>query len=206
MNYYSKIFFFLTACLISNRLFAQMNILGPTCVIASREYQYLIEGDWAADSTMQVCVEGGIIAGLEDSCKRGSFPDVQIIWRDSANHQLQLSSASGNSNLEPELTTELSPGKVDSMYAVQIITTDSIPGDITCSIPTGGSCSPNYIFIWQLSEDCLHWTDSETTTPQFSFTSPLTKTAYYRRKVSETNSNSVDYSNVVTILVHQPIE
>ena len=68
-------------------------------------------------------------------------------------------------------------------------------------------CSPNYLYQWQSSSDGVNFSTnvSGATNQNLSFSSPLTQTTYYRRKVTETNSSSTTTSNVATVIVYPQV-
>jgi hypothetical protein len=66
----------------------------------------------------------------------------------------------------------------------------------------GGNCAPSYGYQWQQSFDDLSWTDiKDAILPNLEFVAPLDQTTYYRRKVTETISSSVEYSDIAIVLV-----
>jgi hypothetical protein len=61
---------------------------------------------------------------------------------------------------------------------------------------------PSYSYQWQQSTDNVNFSDiSGQTSLSLTFSAPLTITTYYRRKVTETVSGSVAYSNSATVTV-----
>lgn len=182
---------------------AQVSITGPSCVIASKEYQYIINGNWLQNSNMKLCIQGGKLAGSDSMCKEGKpFGAIRIVWNNIATNRLSLTTSIGNATFNVALTTKIQGGIIDSGLSVQIVDKNSIPASIICSPAAGGNCSPLYKYNWQQSGDNLKWKNiaGETFT-NLNFLVPVKKTAYFRRQVTETTSTSVDYSNVATVLV-----
>jgi hypothetical protein len=186
---------------------AQVTLSGPSCVVAGNTYEYTINGNWSATSTMQLCVTGGVIADSTDStCTAQSAPlgRVFVTWNDSSTSSgmLSITSSIGNASLNISYTTPLIPGSVDILIKTQFLTPDSLPSIIGCSAGSGSSCSPNYVYQWQQSYDALMWEDMPgETAQQLSFSAPLELSTYYHRKVIETSSGTVGFSDIAAIIV-----
>jgi hypothetical protein len=185
---------------------SQVSISGPTCVVAGTMYQYTISGSWDSLSTMQVCIGSGTIAGSSDSgnCTTTGAPlgAVLVLWNDSASNTgtISLTSSIGNATLSVSFAEPLIPGSIDSASQSQIVAADSIPASINCSVDTGGSCSPSYFYQWQQSPDMGSWTDmTGANARNLSFSSALAQTTFFRRKVTETVSGTIGYSNVAVV-------
>lgn len=187
---------------------SQVTISGPTCVVAGTVYQYTISGNWDSLSTMQVCISSGTIAGLSPSgsCTVTGAPlaAVLILWNDTASNtgSISLTSSIGNATLSIQFAEPLIPGSIDSASRLQIVAADSIPAAINCSVDTGGSCNPAYSYQWQQSPDMGSWTDMAGAIAQnLSFGSALAQTTFFRRKVTETVSGTIGYSNVAVVTI-----
>jgi hypothetical protein len=194
---------------LSNLTVAQVGILGPTCVRPGFEYQYIITGNWESESTSTVCVTGGIIADSGSSCISGnSFSVVRVTWSfDSDEGLIHLTSSEGNTSLALSITDTLRPGNVSQSVKKQVISADSIPRIIICAAARGGGCSPRYEYQWQQSTDDVNWENiAGSMSKDISFLTPLTKATYFRREVKETNSNSIEYSDVAAIFVDVEVE
>jgi hypothetical protein len=186
---------------------SQVTISGPTCVVAGTVYQYTITGKWDSLSTMQVCLSSGAIAdsAWTSNCTVTSAPlaAVLVIWNDSASNTgtISLTSSIGNATLTVNFAEPLIPGSIDSTSQTQLVATDSIPLQINCSLDTGGSCSPAYYYQWQQSPDMGSWTDMPGANAQnLSFGSPIAQTYFFRRKVTETVSGTIGYSNAAVVI------
>ena len=187
---------------LSENADAQLSITGATCVLPGTEYQYLINGDWSVDSSMQICVQGGRIIGTVDSCLEGAVAEVHIIWDSSLTHNLYLSYSASHSNLGINITTPLTGGTIDSVTALQTVLKNKLPVPINCSEATGGSCLPNYSLSWQQSNDGIHWTDIPgMASSDLIIENPVQQTTYYRRRVTDLVSRSIEYSNTAIIAV-----
>jgi hypothetical protein len=186
---------------------SQVTISGPTCVVAGTVYQYIISGKWDSLSTMQFCLSSGAIADSTGTrnCSATSAPlaAMLVIWNDSASNTgtISLTSSIGNTSLTVNFAEPLIPGSIDSVSQTQFVAIDSIPLPIICSLDTGGSCNPTYYYQWQQSPDMGSWTDVAGGNAQnLAFTSPLAQTTFFRRKVTETVSGTIGYSNAAMVI------
>jgi hypothetical protein len=187
----------------------QVSINGPICVRAGLEYQYIINGNWSSESTVQICVRGGVIADSSSSCIAGnSFSQMRLIWDFNISEStIQLTSSEGNTSITVSISDTLRPGVIDSAFKKQTIEYDDIPGTIICSVARGGSCSPTYTYQWQQSIDNIDWENiAGSTSKNLSFSAPITQPTFFRRKIIEINSNSVDYSDVAAVYVNNPAQ
>src|SRR5262249_19492270 len=119
------------------------------------------------------------------------------------NASITISTSDGNKTFKVNITSALQAGLVDSLSKEQnFLDTLSIPSTIICSSAKGGSCSPNYSYQWQQSNDAMVWEDIEGSTRQnLSFTTSVKQSFFYRRKITETNSGTIGYSDVAIINV-----
>jgi len=187
----------------------QVTVTGPTCVMAGTVYQYTIAGNWDSISTLNVCVSGGMIADSADriNCTPTGAPvaNVLVTWNNGGTGSLTVTSSIGNGFISVVVSAPLIPGIIDSASMTQMIGYDSIPTIITCSMDVGGACNPIYSYQWQQSEDMVNWSDLPGDTLQsLSIDSGLTQSTYYRRKVTETTSGTIGYSNAAIIFVGGP--
>jgi hypothetical protein len=185
---------------------SQVTISGPDCVVAGTVYQYTISGKWDSASTMQVCISSSTIAGSmsTSSCtvKGAPLAAVLVVWNDSASDtgNLSLTSSKGNAKLSVNFTKPLIPGSIGSAGQAQVIAADSMPSSIHCSLDAGGSCNPSYSYQWQQSPDAVSWRDiAGSNALNLSFSSVLSQTTFFRRKVTETGSGTIGYSNVAVV-------
>jgi hypothetical protein len=208
-NNLSKYYLGAIALLFSIKAGAQLTISGPTCVVAGTIYQYAVSGNIDSSTTMQLCITAGIILDSVNgntTCTTSGPPinKVLVIWNDSAADigALNLISSSGNASISVHFTQMLQPGSIDSSVKMQIIGLNVVPASITCGPDSGGSCSPTYSYQWQQSADQVSWTDVPSAKGlALSLDSPLAQSTYYRRKVTETGSGSIDYSDVASVFV-----
>jgi len=187
-------------------MMAQVSIKGPGCVIPGIIYHYRIKGSWDSNSTMQVCVTGGVIRNKDSSTMTctasGGFPldGVIVIW--SGSGTIGVTSTKGNASFAVASTAVLHAGTIVASSRTQMIARKAVPAVIRCNPDTGGSCSPHYSYQWQQSLDRVSWVDIlGAAGPTLSIAAPLTVTQFYRRKVTETNSGTIAYSDVASVFV-----
>ncbi|HWB28386.1 MAG TPA: DUF6443 domain-containing protein [Chitinophagaceae bacterium] len=189
-----------------HRLFAQISISGPTCVVANgTSYTYAISGSWTMSTTMTWSITGGVITGTSNTGKSGTpVPSIQVTWNtgiSSGSVSLVTSNPNGSASLSASVVQALDGGAI-SANKNQTINYNTTPGTISCSAAANGSCSPSYSYQWQQSTDAVNYTDISGATGQnLTFSSALTQTTYYKRKVTETTSGTA-YSDVATVIVY----
>ena len=212
MKYITRSYLLTISFLLVVSANAQLTISGSTCVVAGTQYQYVISGITDSTSTIKVCITAGKILNSADSsnyCATITFPatTILVVWDDSTADigSLNISSAPGNASLSVYFTQVLQPGLIDSLAKMQVLTYNTVPINITCSLDSGGSCSPAYAYQWQQSLNGVSWTNIPfADRAYFGFNSPVTQSTYYRRKVIETGSGSIDYSDVASVFVMLP--
>jgi len=191
--------------------FSQPTINGPECVLPGIIYQYIIS-DYSASTiqvNMKICIHGGSLVNKDGSklndCTASAEPlaTLLIMWNDKKRGSISISTSEGKKILNVNVTSELQAGFVDlSVREQNFSNTISVPSTIVCSEAKGGSCSPNYSYQWQQSNDAMTWTNIERSTGQnLAFDSPVKQSSYYRRKVIETGSATIAYSDVVVVNV-----
>lgn len=184
---------------------AQVTIKGPTCVVPGRAYHYVIKGNWDSTSTMQVCITGGLMKpGIPCSIDNKVVSSVFVTWNEGANGTISVKSSSGDVSLSVTGTKELNAGIVTATEREQ---TYSKGKSFTfhCSAATGGSCRPVYTYQWQKSIDGLSWTDiSGSTGKDLAFTESILMNTFFRRVVTEKNSNTIGYSEIAQLTVVFP--
>ena len=183
--------------------FSQINLQGPTCVQYGQENLYYITGNYNYDDYTEWCAYGGeSVNGT--TCESGYGLNYLKI-KFYASGQITIYTPNGGAFLDVMVTTILRPGSITSNN-LQTVSSAYPPGTITCSDASGGDCSPSYSYQWQQSIDGTNWSDmSGKTVQNLIFSSGLTQTNYFRRKVTEDNSASVDYSNIATVFVTSPL-
>jgi hypothetical protein len=184
---------------------AQISIEGPGCIVPGVVYHYRIKGNWDSTSTMQVCLTGGYIRNADStqvSCTAPGMPldGVLVIWNGPGG--LTITSTKGNATLTVTPTSPLHAGAIAESSQTQMISLNGMPAPISCAPDTGGACHPKYSCQWQQSVDQVNWTDVPGSTGAvMRFTTGLSQTLFYRRRVTETGSGTIDYSDVASVFV-----
>lgn len=186
--------------------FGQVVLSGPACVTSGILYEYTIKAEWGASPTVDVCVTNGVIHDSSGNTTCSSIPRnvILVVWNDSASDtgSVSITSSSGNTTLNVNFTHSLLPGTIDSGSKTQIINYGSTCAVINCSADSGGACSPIYKYQWQQSPDQVSWQDvSGANTSFLTVPTQLYRNIYYRRKVTETTSGSIAYSDVASVFV-----
>jgi RHS repeat-associated protein len=183
---------------------SQMSIGGPTCVLTGTQYTYTISGNWTNGTTMNwVVSSGGTING---SSSGTPLPQIHVTWNSGTSGTVQAYTTSPTSS--PSLTVTIATALVAGTISntSQNINYNSLPATLNCSVATGGYCTPAYSYQWQNSPDNVNFTNiSGAASQNLSFSTNLLQTTYYRRKVTETNSGSVGYSNTATVFVYPQV-
>ena len=183
---------------------AQITITGPACIVPGTEYQYMISGSWNGSTTMDWCANGGTITGY-GQCRSGTpVPSVFVIWSSGGTKSITLNTSNPVNAASKNIfdNVAFSPGAITS-NASQTVSVTTTPATVTCSAATGGSCgATNYVYQWEQSPDNVSYSDfSGATGLNLSFSGPLAHSTYFRRKVTETNSNTIGYSDVAVVFV-----
>jgi len=184
-------------------LFSQLSVSGPLCVTTGTVYQYLVTGKFDSSSNLRVCINGGKLSDLVNTCAKGMLSQVKVIWDQNAtNGSISLSSSVGNATLNVVITSELNGGSVGTTTKTQLTGQDSIPEGIQCSAANGGGCNPVYDYQWQQSNDQANWKDIKNETEQnLKFSVGVNMPVYYRRKVTELKSGTIKYSDIASVYV-----
>jgi hypothetical protein len=186
---------------------SQPSVAGASCVMPGIIYQYNISGKWDSTSKMQICFSDGVIEGTSDSCTANTRPlsFIQVIWKAGTSGSIQVLSSSGATTFSVSISTPLNGGSINSQVKSQEIAYDTVPAIINCTPSTGGSCSPQYLYQWQQSFDMVTWTDILGASAQnLGGLLFLKETTFFRRKVTETSSGSIAYSDIALADVHAP--
>ncbi len=188
---------------------AQGSITGPECVVSGTEYLYVIVADTVSNSDFQVCITGGAIPGTNTTCASGSYSaSFRVIWNPNiSSGEIVLTSSMGKLTKTVTITKPLEGGVLDISMHTQVLGYNLVPGNFYCSPASGGGCSTKYSYQWQQSSDKVIWTDIKGANDLLLVLSnPLVQSSFFRRKVVETISNNIAYSNVVTVYVAAPPE
>jgi hypothetical protein len=207
LKYKPGIVFLILILALQVPAFNQVTVTGPTCINPRTMYQYVITGPWDSVSTMQICLTGGVVAGSAITCTQTGPPQasVMVSWNGGIKGTLQVHSSKGNASISIVLTDTLTGGAIADTTKAQRIGYLALPSIVHCPPSTGGSCTPNYSYQWQQSLDMVAWTNITGATLQnLVMTQTLKQTTFVRRKVTETSSNTVAYSNAALVDVGAP--
>jgi hypothetical protein len=183
-----------------------LSISGPTCVTAGSTYNYAASGNWTTSTYMQWCVTNGKISGTSTCVSGTPDPSISVTWNAGATSgSVTLNGPSGFiQTLNVTMPTAIVAGKISNTS--QTVLSTQTPAQISCSLPTGGYCTPVYTYQWQSSANGNTWTAMTGQTSQnLAFSAPLSATTYFRRMDMETNSGTSAYTNTATITVNTPI-
>ncbi len=189
-----------------------VGIGGPTCVTAGIPVQYYATGSYTSDMFMDWCVGGGYIQSTGSSCQGGvGITSIVVVWYNTTGGSIWLSTPEEDPGLNVAISVPLVSGSITGGLW-QHIPYGSRPATIVCTNAAGGACSPSHSYQWQQSYNNSTWTNMAalnlTTTAKdlnFPGTFHLDTTLYIRRRVTETTSGAVAYSNVATLSVYQPL-
>jgi RHS repeat-associated protein len=189
----------------TNKGFSQIYVGGPNCAQQNVEYTYYVSGSYNMSDYFQWQITGGLQVNT-NSYNPGGIGLNWIRVKFTSSGSISVSTSSGgNANLSVTVFGPLSPGSITSNVS-QTINYNALPATINCSMASNGSCSPVFNYQWQQSTDGTNWSDmSGKTSQNLSFSSGLTQTTYFRRKVTESSSGSVGYSSTATVYVNLPL-
>jgi hypothetical protein len=202
-----KLFLIICFTVLGLNVRSQISISGPTCAAPGVTYQYLISGAVDTGTTITVCVAGGIIGSGATACQSGTkISYVLVVWSGkSSSANITVTSSAGNGNLNVSVFNNLQGGQIDSLTNNQTIGYGSIPAQINCSAASGGACTMNYAYQWQSSLNNVMWADVPGVSGQnITVPSKLQQTTFFRRKVTETGTQTINYSNSATVFVNAP--
>jgi RHS repeat-associated protein len=193
--------------------FAQITgINGAGCAIAGNTYNYTVVGTMNSLS-MSWCIQagGGTIVQafgnsviIANNCATGTgIGQIVVKWNTAGTGTLTVTSTNGNLAKTITIVNPLNGGSITA-NKTQTIPYNSAPNIISCSVASGGDCAPSYAYKWQQSTNSVDWTDMTNTSQNLTINTLLIQTTYYRRKVTEQNSNTIDYSDVATVNVNPP--
>lgn len=186
---------------ITNGVYSQAT--GPQCILPGVEYQYNIPYVVTDTGTLKICVHGGTMLPGNDSCYEGpKVPSIRVIWDEDMPVGSVTIDNNENQAFHVEKTTRLEAGEISEELAMQEVDSATVPGTIICTIARGGSCTPAYQYQWERSYDDLHWESLEGATGSvLNFTNSIQQTSFFRRKVTDTQSNSVSYSAIAIVII-----
>jgi hypothetical protein len=196
----------LALLLMAASAMAQIQITGSTCAIGSTQYQYVIAGSWNNSPPSNVTSMTWTVMGGTGSASGTPLPRIYVTWSSGGYVKLVTSNPNATYTLNVSYAGSLAGGSVSP--ASQTITYNTVPpSGISCTVATGGYCSPNYQYQWQSSTDDVHWSSISGATGQnLSLTGQMTQTTYYQRMVTETNTSTTAYSNSAVVTVEPPLQ
>jgi RHS repeat-associated protein len=179
--------------------FSQFSITGPTCVVAGTQYTYNISGPYTNQTNMNWNQTTGTING---SSSGTPLPSIHVTWSVNGTVKVTTSNPTGSATLSVTIINPLAPGTISPLsQSINYNTIPSVIGNVTAA--SGGNCSPVFAYQWQQSTDAVNFTNiTGATSVSLGFSAPITQTMYYRRKVTETGSQSVAYTSAATVLVY----
>jgi hypothetical protein len=196
-NHPRNIYFLsLLLCTISAPLMAQVSVSGPICIVPGLPYQYIVSSKQDTKSKMRVCVSGGTFSNGRQCTTQDSIVSViNVIWKDTSSHKLEITSSTGNVSLRLEATTPLKGGLLHENDKVQLADLASKNFLFRCSEATGGACKHRYEYQWQQSIDGLNWRDIVgATSKDLRVKESVQVNTYFRRTATELNSNTTSCS------------
>jgi len=175
---------------------------GPTCVQYNEENMFYIQGS-DPDGYYEWTISGG--ESVNGNSFESGYGLYYLLVKFTSSGSITVNTPSGGAYIAVSIASSLSSGSITSNGS-QTINYGLTPGTISCSAASGGGCSPYYDYQWQQSTDGTNWSDmSGKTSQSLSFSSGLTQSTYFRRKVTEGSSGSVGYSNTATVNVNPPL-
>jgi hypothetical protein len=127
---------------------------------------------------------------------------VFVVWSDTGYHKLEIISSSGNMNVIVQHTTELKGGQIFDSDKSQIYDSTIASYIFRSEEASGGSCTPVYSYQWQKSEDGLNWTNIiGAIGKDLLFSGNILVNTFFRRVTTETNSNTLAYSNLGMLVI-----
>jgi hypothetical protein len=208
MFYYSiyrgqKLLLFFIALFFSNIVLGQVSIMGAKCVTTTLVYQYDIKGDWKQNDKISICVEGGVLTETSTACtEKQSVSFVRVQWSEGkATGKITVSSGAGTANISVNIAPPFNPGFIQTTEK-QTIAYNKLPSSLSSTQPSGGNCAPSFFYQWEQSSNRLEWKEVIGATGRnLSFSAPLKQTTFFRRKVLESNSRTIGYTNTVAVFV-----
>lgn len=198
-----KRLFFSLSIFLTSIAFGQVSIKGATCVVTGLVYQYDITGEWKQNDKISICIEGGILTESNTTCiDKQSVSFIRVKWGENkTSGKITVNSQEGTADISVNIALSFNAGSIETPER-QTVTATKIPTSLSCTEARGGNCSPSFSYQWEQSFDRLHWvTLSGATARNLSFTVPLAQTTFFRRRVLESKSHTIGYTNQVAVFV-----
>jgi hypothetical protein len=182
----------------SNHITAQSLISGPGCVTPGTTYEYVISCKTAPTAVMRVCITGGKLTNGKTCGPTGTIPNVILVVWDSSAIVRKIAVMTGlrTDSVLVTGTVGLNGGVVDDSDKVKSFSNAQSVYTFHCSEAIGGSCTPNYIYQWQMSQDGLNWANVDgAVNKDLQYTGTITGSTFFRRITTESQSNTIAYSD-----------
>jgi len=181
----------------------QVTITGATCVNTALVYQYEVKGQWKENDKISICVDGGLLTESGNNCiEKQIVSFVRVQWSEGkTTGKITVSSSAGTSNITVNIAAPFNPGVIQTAEK-QTLAFNKTPASLSCTQAGGGTCSPSFSYQWEESSNRLQWKEiAGATGRNLSFTVPLNQTTFFRRKVVESKSKTIGYSNTIAVFV-----
>jgi hypothetical protein len=193
----------LLSVFLSSVVLGQVSISGAKCAMTALIYQYDIKGEWKEGDHINICVDGGVLAETNTTCvEKQAVSFVRVQWREGVTTgKITVRSQAGAADISVTIAPPLNSGFIQTADK-QLLSPDKIPVSLSCYQASGGNCSPSFWYQWEESPDKLHWKEiTGANGADLSFAAPLKQTTFFRRKVFERTSQTIGYTNELTVFV-----
>lgn len=199
-----RTYIFLATSFFMNHVIGQKALTGPVCVSPGVEYQYSL--NILGSANWKVCVSGGSIVGSNASCVEGSTSTrLNVVWAKNGLNGLTITGAVSE-KLAISVIDEFDAGLIEDSIISGHELSKKLP-IIYCTNAKGGACSSSFIYNWEMSADQVLWINVVGEYGQnLAYKELVKETVYFRRKVTNTRSNTVGYSNVVHVFVNPEVK
>ncbi len=169
------------------------------CVSTGIAYTYHISGS----GTYNYCVTNGTVSGRPNCGTTTGTTSLQVTWNTGATSG-SITYGSG-ALLTFTMASALVVGSITAGGS-QTIYYNTTPATISCSAASGGICSggtTTYSYQWYQSTDNITYSAvSGATSQNFTASSAITQTTYYKRWVFSSTTTVNGYSGVATVFVY----
>jgi hypothetical protein len=182
---------------------AQVGISGVKCVLPNIIYQYEIQSSWKVNDTINICMEGGVLAETNNVCiEAQTVSFIRVKWNGTdSSGKITLNSKSGSASLNVEISKPINPGFIQTTDK-QTVNFSGLAPLLSCTPATGGNCNPYFSYQWEVSLDKASWEKiNGATSINLLFSEPLSQTSFFRRQVLEVNSQTKGYTNEIQVFV-----
>jgi len=198
-----KLLMILIALFSCSLVFSQVNITGAKCVTTGLVYQYDIKGEWKENDKISVCVEGGVLTESGSTCiEKQTVSFVRVQWSEGKTiGKITVTSSVGTSNISVNIASPFYAGLIETIDK-QTIAYNKLPSSLSCTQASGGNCSPDFSYQWEESSNRVQWKEIPGATGRnLAFAAPLKQSTFFRRKVIESKSKTIGYTNSIVVFV-----